>query len=89
MSQIKSLFIVVSYCFLYAVESLPNGAPTQACDTLSPDPGPHGALPQTTPVPYSIDLSPFADGSGGYSYQPGETYNCKWSCIGTCHKLSY
>ena len=58
--------------------SLSTGAPLAACDTLSPDPTRHGAQPQTTDVPYSIDLDQFCT-DGFYSYIPGQTYTgCKF-----------
>ena len=57
--------------------SLSSGAPPQACDTLSPNPTQHGAQPQTSTVPYSIDLDQFCY-NGTYSYTPGATYTgCK------------
>ena len=69
---------IVLSLFLCVVESLPSGAPLQACDTLSPALEGHTAPTQMSPVPYIIDLSPFADDHGGYYYLPGETYTCKW-----------
>ena len=58
------------------VSSFSMGAPIDACDTLSPNPTRHGAQPQTTEVPYIIDLSPFDD-NGTLEYSPGQTYTCK------------
>ena len=58
--------------------SLSGGAPLEACDSLSPDPNQHGAPPQTSTVPYSIDLDQFCV-NGTYSYTPGATYRgCKF-----------
>jgi hypothetical protein len=58
--------------------SLSGGAPAQACTTLSPDPAAHGAQPQTSTVPYNIDLDRFCV-NGTYSYTPGATYaGCKF-----------
>ena len=54
------------------VESLPTGAPSDACDTLMPALGAHGA-PQTAPSPYSIDLSAFNRNSV-LVYIPDQTY---------------
>ena len=57
------------------VESYSDGAPSDACGTLSPDPGRHGAQPQTSPVPYEVDLSALRSGTTNtYCYVPGETY---------------
>ena len=56
--------------------SLPSGAPSEACGTLSPDPSAHDAEPQTTPAPYEIGLESLEDENGGHSYVPGETYTC-------------
>ena len=58
--------------------ALSVGAPLTACTTLSPDPTAHGAQPQTSTVPYIIDLAQFCNG-GTYSYTPGQTYTgCKF-----------
>lgn len=59
------------------VEGFSSGPPSQACGTLAPNPQAHDAPPQTTPVPYEIDLSSLDDGNGGYCYQPGDTYACE------------
>ena len=49
-----------------------DGAPPSACNTISPDPTSHGADPQTTAVPYYVNIS-----SLGYGYVPGESYLSK------------
>lgn len=76
------LLVAASAALLYAglVESLPNGAPAGACDTLTPllNPMGHSEPPQTSPVPYSIDLSPF-NNSGVWEYTPGTVYTRKHS----------
>ena len=51
-----------------------GGAPSQACDNLTPS---HGPQPQATSVPYSIDLAPLTGTSGGVGYTPGQTYTRK------------
>ena len=58
------------------VRAFSRGAPSGACSSLSPSPGPqgHDANPQSSPVPYTIDLAVFDDGNGSLSYQPGMTY---------------
>ena len=49
-----------------------------ACSTLSPDATQHGADPQTSPVPYELDLYTFArSGGDGYAYTPDTGYHCK------------
>ncbi len=55
---------------------LPGGAPSAACETLTPD---HGAASsQTTPNPYLLDLEEFRDPEDGtYYYIPGVTYTSK------------
>lgn len=69
---------------LNVVECFSTGPPAAACTTLSPNPTPHGGPPQTTPVPYEVNISALADPNGGYSYEPGVTYMCKcmaYSCL--------
>ena len=53
------------------VDSFSVGAPSNACDSLTPNPDRHKGPPQNTTVPYSIDLSPFGT---DLSYAPGNTY---------------
>ena len=77
----KSLVsVVVALVVLYArgIESRPEGAPAAACDTLAPfqNPAGHADPPQTTIVPYMINLIPF-NNSGTWEYNPGNTYTCK------------
>ena len=59
------------------VSSFSSGAPPAACDTLSPNPTQHGAQPQSTEVPYSIDLSPLCN-NGRLMYSPEQTYTCEF-----------
>ena len=72
------LCVVLLQASLYQqASSLSSGAPLAACDTLSPDPVGHLAQPQSSAVPYSIDLHQFCV-NGTYSYTPGATYTgCK------------
>ena len=58
------------------VHSRSDGAPAEACATLTPQ---HpGTVPQTSDVPYTIDLSSFGNaGSDGYFYEPGRSYQCE------------
>jgi len=56
------------------VISFPTGAPLEACSTVTPN---HPATAQNSTNPYSIDLSVFDDGSGGFRYLPGRTYQCE------------
>jgi hypothetical protein len=84
MNKMKNLLsIVVVLVVLYArgIESFPTGAPVMACDTLAPfinqaSSTGHTQPPQTTAVPYMINLAPFND-SGTWQYNPGRTYTCK------------
>ena len=75
----KLLFsVALLVCIALAVEGRSGGAPAAACDTLAPDVSLHGAQPQTSASnPYSIDISAFDDGNGGFEYTLGETYTCK------------
>ena len=56
------------------MECLPNGAPAGACATLTPAIQNHIDPPQSSPVPYEVDLLSLDDGEG-FSYTPGETYS--------------
>ena len=58
------------------VEGNMSGAPAAACDGLSLNPIAHGAQPQTSAVPYAINLMPFYS-NGSFTYYPGMTYTCK------------
>ena len=68
-------FLVAVISIISLADARSGGAPREACDALRPQ---HVSIsPQSDEVPYSIDLSPFADGNGGYQYTPGQTYNCE------------
>ena len=54
------------------VMGFPTGAPMEACDTISPNPISHRADPQTTAVPYTVNISSLANG-----YVPGRNYPSK------------
>ena len=71
------LLINLDWC-----RGFPFGAPPAACSSLSPNPFAHEAQPQTSQVPYEIDLSAFDDGTGSLSYTPGETVSsmCTMAC---------
>ena len=70
MILLSSLVAVISLISLADARSA--GAPAAACDTLMPQ---HSGLsPQINAVPYSINLSPFDDGTGVYKYTPGQIY---------------
>ena len=82
----KSVILVLCVALTHwgIVSCLSSGAPAGACMTLSPSPAPtaHDADPQTTMVPYEVDLSNFInDENGTYYYRPGETYEseCDYS----------
>jgi hypothetical protein len=68
-----ALILLIAATYLDQCEGFPSGAPPGACSTLSPNPFAHGAPPQSSDVPYEVDLSAFDDGSGTLSYIPGET----------------
>ncbi len=74
------LVSLLSAILVNHVECFSSGAPLEACGTLSPLPAGHGAQPQTTPVPYELDLSSLLDENGDFSYVPGETYTCTYLC---------
>lgn len=61
---------------LEQANGFPFGAPMSACGTLAPNPFAHGAPPQTSPVPYEVDISALSDGNGGFEYVPGQLYQC-------------
>ena len=68
--------VVLVAASIYLVDALPGGAPTGACDNLTPSPSAHGA-PQTSVSPYVIDLTQFDDNNGSFVYVPGRTYTRK------------
>ena len=79
----SALLVLAVLSLLYArgVDSLPNGAPSAACDILAPiqNPSGHAQPPQTSAVPYMIDLSPFNNSGVIHclQYTPGERYTRK------------
>ena len=69
------------------VDCYSSGAPSQACDNLTPNAGSHGAQPQSTSVPYSVDLAPLT-GTSGVVYTPGRTYTrMSLSRLNRIHRL--
>ena len=78
MKSLVSVVVVLVVLYARGIESLPGGAPAGACDTLTPllNPAGHAQPPQTTTVPYMINLTPF-NNSGSWEYNPGNTYTCK------------
>ena len=76
--QISTALILLSVTYLSDVaEGLSTGAPSPACSTLAPLQSMHlNAPPQTSDVPYEVDLSDLDDGTGNYTYIPGATYSC-------------
>ena len=78
------LLFITAAVYVSTVSGYILGAPVQACTTLSPDPGAHGAPPQTTTVPYEIDMSVFGDdNSGQLLYTPATAYQSKNNCVCT------
>ena len=79
------LLFIAATVYVSTVSGRSSGAPAQACNDLSPSQGAHGA-PQTTTVPYEIDMSVFRDdNSGQLLYTPATTYHSKNNCV--CTKL--
>ena len=67
--------ILYTYCLLTGVNSLPNGAPIEACGgvtDIAPNHRPHDAS-SNDKVPYYVHLYDFEHNS----YIPGKQYNCK------------
>ena len=72
-------FLVIVSLYAGGVEAYPDGAPASTCDHLTPSSRRHRALPQNASTnPYYLDLSPFDNGSGSFSYTPGKTYTCEY-----------
>ena len=66
--------ILFSFCS-FQVNGYPSGVPAAACTSLTPM---HGVEPQTTDIPFMIDISEFRDTTNDYYYYtPGRTYNSK------------
>ena len=75
------LLFIAATVYVSTVSGRSTGAPSQACTTLLPDPGAHGAPPQSGPVLYEIDVSVFRDdNSGQLLYTPVTTYQSKKNC---------
>ena len=56
--------------------SFSSGAPRSACETLAPNATQHGADPQTTEIPYVLNLSAFFDPAlGRMAYTPSTVYD--------------
>ena len=69
------MLVILLLLFGESTQAYQTGAPSTACSTLTPN---HGAPPQSSTSPYSLDLSSFLLGSdGNYYYEPGNTYQCK------------
>ena len=74
--------IVVLYLLTAAalqVYAWPSGAPSQACDSITPVGHVNPRNAASSPNPYSLYLNAFAcpNGTAGYCYNPGATYQCK------------
>ena len=62
-------------------DAIPNGAPSAACNNLTPA-GPHNInTEQETPNPWMIDISGFDNHGTDTYYIPGYTYNGKIETI--------
>ena len=74
----RRLCILYVMLFETSVYSLPSGAPSQACSSLTPN---HGGSSQSSPLPYTLNMSTFNFYNDGNSYyEPGNTYQCKENC---------
>ena len=74
--------IVVLYLLTAAavqVYARSNGAPLQACDTITPLGHTNPSNTASSSNPFSLYLNAFAcpTGTVGYCYYPGATYQCK------------
>lgn len=68
----SSLMLVLFGVFW--ADAYPNGAPMEACDTLTPLHDNYTS--QTTRVPFTVDLSQF-EKNGTYQYTPSKKYTGK------------
>ena len=76
MKSLLSVVLLLASLYARGVYSYTVGAPIYACDALAPIPIAHNGPPQTTTVPYTIDLSSF-NNNGELQYNPEESYTCK------------
>ena len=72
MNTVATILLAIAFVALKEVESFSTGAPSSACENLTPNPTNHLAQPQQSAVPYGIDLAPLAAG-----YTPGQAYTRK------------
>ena len=72
----KLLLVFLLLATTGEVYTLPTGAPIQACADITPQPGHGSASQDIATIPYTLDISQLLnpDGSGAYTYLPGETY---------------
>lgn len=74
----KLIIAAVLVACLGRALALPGGAPSQACENLTPN---HGAVPQNNPSNYRIDISEFeVEGSNNETeliYMQGMSYTSK------------
>ena len=70
--------LFLSVLWITNVSSHLSGAPAEACSTLSPNQSVHGAPPQTTDVPYILNLSALYNATTDrIVYMPNSVYNSK------------
>ena len=75
-----SMVLTVIYIMVRGSQALPSGAPSTACATMMPQ-GPHSpAGAMSSPSNYIVNISDFANGGGGFSYIPGQSYSSRF-CI--------
>jgi len=87
-SNYSMIVVVVALPLLLTLVATPlpvhgrsGGAPEAACSTLTPQ---HPSSPQTSAIPYTIDLSVFDDRGGNLSYYPGMSYQCEENNVSGC-----
>ena len=78
--KMKAVALFLLAAAAVQVYAFPSGAPLDACDTIIP--GGHTNPPNSAPPPpnpYNLYLNAFAcpNGTAGYCYYPGATYQCK------------
>ena len=71
------IVVVMVLATLNSVQGMPNGAPSAACENLTPQHGTDG--PTIAPSLYTILTDPFntISSSDSLYYTPGQTYTCE------------
>ena len=73
-----SLQLLVIFALVAETFCFPNGAPSSACDSLTPN---HGASSQDVSTnPYELSISQLLTPSGSFAYLPGASYTGNMNC---------